>query len=81
MRPRAAGGYEPDETEQRELTELWHLGATAVARAADRSAARLDRLTWVVGAFMKKHEGGPNVARKWIWVWAVDNLGLIVRRA
>lgn len=81
MRPREVGGFEPDEAEQAELTELWHLGATALSMAADRSRARLERLQWVVDAFMAKHQGEPNVARKWVWIWSADNLGLIVRRA
>lgn len=75
MRPRAVGGYEPDNDEQRELVDLWHLSRTALACDPDQS--RNARLRWVVDEYMKLH---PDVGRKWVYVWAVDNLGLHVAR-
>ena len=74
MRPRAVGGYEPDDTDQAKLVELWHLSRTALS---GKPCTRGDRLEWVVQMFMQESNGGIGVARKWIWVWCVDNLGLI----
>lgn len=73
MRPRAVGGLEPDDNDQRELVELWHLSRVALAGTGLNS--RGDRLRWVCDAFTKEH---PDVARKWIYVWVADNLGLLV---
>jgi hypothetical protein len=78
VRPRASGGYEPDLNEQAELTELWHLSRTALAGTGFDD--REHRLRWAVDAFMKEHVGRAHVAYKWLWVWAADNLGVIVRR-
>jgi hypothetical protein len=84
MRAREVGGYEPDDREQAELVELWHLSRTAHAgRAAEVIAKygslRGARLAWAVDEFLKKHDGEPNVARKWIYVWTETNVGLLVR--
>lgn len=76
MREREVGGYEPDDNDQRNLVELWHLSRTALAGTGLDS--RSDRIRWVCDAFMKEHKNEPNVAYKWIYVWAVDNLGLAV---
>lgn len=78
MRSRAVGGYEPDDKDQAELVELWHLSRTALAGTG--LDARDHRLQWVCDTFMKEHAGEPHVAYKWIYVWAVDNLGLLVGR-
>ncbi len=82
MRARAVGGLEPDEKEQAELVELWHLSRTALASSANApgflATSRTDRIRWAVDEFCKAH---PSVARKWPYVWAVDNLGLLVRRS
>ena len=72
MREREVGGYEPDDVEQLELVELWHLSRTALAGT---SYTRSTRITWLVDEFIKKHQGEPYVARKWIYVWAERNLG------
>lgn len=74
MRPRAVGGFEPDDKDQAVLVELWHLSRTALSGStADRSA----RIAWIVDAFMREHGTEPNVGRKWIYVWCVDNLGTL----
>lgn len=76
MRPRAVGGFEPDDREQAELVELWHLSRTALSGTGLDS--RDDRIRWVCDAFLKEHKGEPNVAHKWIYVWAVDNVGMLI---
>jgi hypothetical protein len=87
MRAREVGGYEPDDREQTELVELWHLSRTALAGRTSAMIAmsgfslRSARINWCVDEFLKKHDGEPHVARKWIYVWAVDNLGLMVVEA
>lgn len=68
------GGFEPDDNDQRVLVELWHLSRTALSGKPD---GRSERIAWVVDAFMKDHGTEPNVGRKWIYVWAVDNLGVM----
>lgn len=78
MRPRASGGFEPDEAEQAELTDLWLLSRTALAGTGFDD--REHRLRWAVEAFMKDHAGQENVAHKWVWNWSADNLGVIFRR-
>jgi hypothetical protein len=83
MRERKVGGYEPDEREQRELSELWHTSRTAIAVGADaRRAAILKhgnehywRMHWCIDEFMKAHAGEPNVAHKWVYNWCVEYLG------
>jgi len=81
MRERAVGGWEPDDTEQHELVELWHVSRIAFA---GKDAAELiakhgsvfgARIAWIVDEFLKKHQGEPHVVNKWIYVWAVENLG------
>ena len=82
MRPRTVGGYEPDDNEQNELHELWFM-ARGFAFADKNSAELLAKhgsvrgvqLVWAVDAFMKRHEGEPHVARKWIYVWCEEYLG------
>jgi hypothetical protein len=80
MRKRPVGGYEPDDREQHELSELWHTSRTAIAgreaaliklHGSERSA----RVSWVVDAFLVAHEGEPNVKFKWVYVWCVEYLG------
>ena len=78
MRPREVGGFEPDEREQRELTDLWSLSRTALAGTGFDD--REHRLRWTVDSFMKLKAGTPNLAYKWVWNWSSDNLGLITRR-
>ena len=81
MRTREAGGYEPDDRDQTELVELWHLSASAgqAAEAIAKSGSlRGARIEWCVTEFLRAHNGEPHVARKWVYVWAVDNLGLMV---
>jgi len=73
MRPRVVGGFEPDTREQAELVELWHLSRTALSGTGRNT--RADRISWACDAFLKEHKDEPNVARKWIYVWAVDNVG------
>jgi hypothetical protein len=75
MRPRAVGGFEPDERDQLALLELWHLSRTALAGTG--LDAREHRLQWTIDAFLKEHGHEPNVTHKWIYVWAVDNLGTL----
>lgn len=75
MRPRAVGGLEPDDADQRELVELWHLSRTALAGTSPDRGARID---WVVGAFLAEH---PGIARKWVYVWCADHLGLLLDHA
>jgi len=78
MRPRAVGGYEPDEAEQRELVGLWHLSATAVLSGLNFGIVRSARIDWVVQTFLREHATEPNVARKWVYCWCVENLGVHV---
>jgi hypothetical protein len=84
MRAREAGGYEPDDREQHELSELWHLSRTAIALPGSERRALLDkhngsersaRLYWVITEFLNAHIGEPNVAHKWIYNWCVEHLG------
>jgi len=82
MRPREVGGYEPDDAEQNELHELWFmargfafLGRDAATLLAKYGSVRGVQLEWVVNEFLKKHEGEPHVARKWIYVWSEEYLG------
>lgn len=81
MRPRAVGGYEPDDKEQHELSELWHLSRTAcsleLAKVYNTARIREIRITWVVDAFLREHAGEPNVSRKWIYAWTERNIGRI----
>lgn len=91
-----AGGYEPDELEQTEIVELWHLSKTALAYDSNPDSTdlvpsvrweeklrerfgsvRRARISWVVEEFVRANVGKPNVAAKWIYCWAIDNLGLI----
>ena len=86
MRAREVGGFEPDDKDQTELVELWHLSRTAFAgqtaeAIAKSGSLRGARIEWCVTEFLKKHDGEPHVARKWVYVWAVDNLGLMVVEA
>jgi hypothetical protein len=73
VRPRAVGGFEPDDKDQQILVELWHLSLTALSGSGNTS--RDNRLQWVIDSFMKEHGKEPNVAHKWIYVWCVDNIG------
>lgn len=79
MRPREVGGWEPDDDDQRELVELWHLSRVAISGkrpdGGRYASQRNDRIGWVVAEFCKIHANEPNVARKWIYVRAVENLG------
>lgn len=83
MRPRPAGGYEPDDRDRAELVELWHLSRTAVALPGEERQALFERhggergarIAWVVDQFVKAHAGEPGAARKWVYVWSVENLG------
>jgi len=83
MRQRAVGGYEPDDREQHELSELWHTSRTAIALPVAERQALFDkhggergaRVAWIVDEFMKAHAGEPNVGRKWVYVWCVEHLG------
>ena len=83
MRAREVGGYEPDDRDQHELSELWHTSRTAIALPSPEREAlfakhggeRGARLAWVVDEFLKAHAGEPNVARKWVYVWSEANLG------
>lgn len=77
MRPRAVGGLEPDDVEQRELVELWHISRTALSNRCytlGTMGYRSARLDWVVDEFLKAH---PEVARKWICVWCERYLGVL----
>jgi hypothetical protein len=82
MRSRASGGYEPDDRDQAELVELWHLSRAAVALPrlerealfARHGSERSARLNWVVDQFLARHVGESGVARKWVYVWAERNL-------
>jgi hypothetical protein len=84
MRERAVGGYEPDDVEQRELVELWHLSRGmapfSVELLSKHGTPRGVRIAWVVDEYMKQHEGKPNVKRKWIYVWCEAALGHLVDR-
>ena len=87
MRERAVGGYEPDTAEQNELHELWHLargaafaGQNAAELIAKHGSVRGAYIAWIVDEFLKKHAGERHVARKWIYVWCVDNVGVLVER-
>lgn len=83
MRSRAVGGYEPDDRDQHELSELWRTSRTAVALSGPERQAlfarhggeRGARIDWVVEQFLKAHAGEPHVARKWVYVWSEANLG------
>ena len=83
MRPRAVGGFEPDDREQHELSELWHTSRTAIALPgperealfAKHGSERGARIAWIVDEFMRIHAGEPHVARKWIYVWCEEYLG------
>jgi hypothetical protein len=83
VRPRAVGGFEPDDRDQHELSELWHTSRTAIALPGPERQALLARhggergarLHWVVEQFLREHAGEPNVARKWVYVWSEANLG------
>lgn len=83
MRAREVGGYEPDDREQNELHELFALargaafaGKNAAELIAKHGSVRGAQIEWVVDEFLKAHAGEPNVARKWIYVWCVDRLGI-----
>lgn len=87
MRPRKVGGYEPDVAEQNELHELWHMARGFAF--ADKNAAELiekhgsvrgARIAWVVDEFLKKHASEPHVARKWVYVWCEEHVGVLVER-
>lgn len=84
MREREVGGYEPDDTEQKELHELWFMsrgaGDNIAELLAKHGTMRGVRIAWVVDAFLKKHDGEPNVKRKWIYVWCEAYLGHLVER-
>ncbi len=83
MRPRAVGGFEPDDREQHELSELWHTSRTAVSRPEPERRALIEkhgsergaRIAWIVDEFMRAHEGEPNVKFKWVYNWCVEYLG------
>jgi hypothetical protein len=87
MREREVGGYEPDDRDQAELVELWHLSRTALAGqtaamiAKSGFSLRSARLNWCIDEFLKTHNGEPHVARKWVYVWAEANLGRMVVEA
>lgn len=65
MRPREVGGLEPDDTEQKELVELWHLSRLVTL---DRNT----RITWVVDEYCNAY---PSAPRKFIYVWCERYLG------
>jgi hypothetical protein len=82
VRPRNVGGYEPDDAEQNELHELWFMARgfafmdkNAAELIAKHGSVRGVQLAWCVDAFMKRHEGEPHVAHKWIYVWCEEYLG------
>jgi len=85
MRPRASGGYEPDDRDQHELSELWHTSRVAIALPDLERRALLERhggergarLRWVVDQFLRAHAGEPHVAEKWVYTWSEANLGRI----
>lgn len=77
MRPRAVGGFEPDDKDQAVLVALWHLSRTALS---GKPCGHSDRITWIVDAFLREHGTEPNVGRKWIYVWCTDNLGQLTQR-
>lgn len=81
MRPRAVGGLEPDEADQSELVELWHLSRVALAGMSlphqhwstmYAGSERHWRIDWVISKFLEAH---PGVARKWVYVWCEAQLG------
>lgn len=80
MRPRPVGGYEPDDAEQLELVQMWHLSRTALAGKKTHDGYSVDtpmlRRQWVIDTFLKEHPGTP---RKWVAVWVTDNLGHFTR--
>lgn len=49
-----------------------------MARASTGASPSSSRSTT---ASPTKHDGEPHVARKWVYVWAADNLGLMVVEA
>lgn len=77
MRSRAVGGYEPDDKEQAELVELWHLSRTALAGTG--LDARDHRLQWTLDSFLKAHASEPNVKSKWVYVWLIENIGQLLK--
>lgn len=72
MRPRSVGGYEPDDTEQAELHELYRLSL------GQQLADRHKRVEYAIKWFLRTHIGEPHVAYKWVYVWAERHLGHIV---
>jgi hypothetical protein len=68
LRPRASGGFEPDDTDQAVLVEFWHVSRVF---GPDRQV----RLGWVVDHFLAIY---PEIARKWIYVWCERYLGRMV---
>lgn len=83
MRAREVGGYEPDDREQHELSELWHTSRTAIAVGGEERRKKLAlhgserswRISWIVDEFLKAHDGEPNVKFKWVYNWCVEHLG------
>lgn len=68
MRPRASGGMEPDDTDQKVLVEFWHISRVF---GTDRQV----RLGWIVDHFLAIH---PDAGRKWVYVWCERYLGRLV---
>lgn len=84
MRPRAVGGFEPDDRDQHTLSELWHISRTAIALPGPERQALLDkhngsersaRIAWVVDQFLREHGSEPNVKHKWVYNWCIEYLG------
>ena len=78
MKRRVVGGWMPDEAEQMELVQLWHVSRTALS---GKACSRVDRIDWLVTEFLDAHRDEPNVARKWVYCWAIDNIGIIGERS
>lgn len=81
MRARAVGGYEPDDDDQAELSRYFLLARTALSGMKNADGRSIDnrtnRINYAVDEFIKAHaHAAPAIARKWVYVWAVDNLGL-----
>ena len=78
MKPRSVGGLEPDENEQLELINYYHLARTALCdqpgyQYGSPLKQKTMRIDYAVSEFVKAH---PDVARKWPYVWLVDEVNM-----